>query len=503
MDNFGKEKSYGQILKSTTLVGGSQVVNILLGILRTKVMALLLGLDGIGLIGLYNAVTGMAGTITGLGIGSSGVRQIAEAVGSGDEKKIARTIITVRRTALILGMLGMLLTALLCKPLSQITFGNVDHAIAIALLSVTLFLGAVSSGQTALIQGMRRIADLAKLSVLGAFLGTLFSISMVFYWGKEGIVPSIVAVSTMSILTSWWFARKIPIVMLPLSWRETKSEARGLVTLGFFFMASSLMSSATNYFVRVLVVQQIGMDGVGLYQAAYTLSELYIGFVLNAMAMDFYPRLTVVAENNKACNRMVNEQTGIGLLVAAPGIVATLTFASLIMELFYSHKFIPAYNVLRWQILGMLLRVVSWPLGFIIMAKGKGKIFLWTEAVAHSTHVVLIWFGLHLFGLEGTGIAFFTLYVIYTVMILSVVQRLSGFTWSSVNLLHGITLIAFIGIAFLLPFMMSQNVALVFGSILTFVVTAYCLRALYMLVGLELLTGIIKKIRALLGWKRN
>jgi enterobacterial common antigen flippase len=493
------KKSYGQILKSTALVGGSQVVNILLGIFRTKVMALLLGSDGIGLIGLYNAVTGLAGIITGLGIGSSGVRQIAEAAGSGDDKKVARTILTVRRTALILGVLGMLLTALLCKPLSQITFGNSDHAIAIALLSVTLLFGAVSNGQTALIQGMRRIADLARLSVLGAFLGTLLSLPMIFYWGKGGIVPSIVAVSAISVFTSWWFARKIPIVMIPLSWREAKAEARGLVTLGLVFMASNLMSSATNYVVCVLVLQQIGLDGVGLYQAAYTLSALYIGFVLNAMGMDFYPRLTVAAENNTACNRMVNEQTEIGLLVAAPGIIATLTFASLIMELFYSEQFIPAYNVLRWQIMGMFLRVVSWPLGFITMAKGKGKVFFWTEAVAHTTHVALIWLGIYLFGLEGTGIAFFGLYVFYTAMIISVVRRLSGFSWSTANLRHGLILFACILVAFFLPRMMSQNVALAFGAILTLTVSAYCLRALYVLMGPEWLKGIIKRVRTRLG----
>jgi enterobacterial common antigen flippase len=497
-----EKKSYGQILKSTGLVGGSQVVNILIGIIRTKVMAVLLGLDGIGLLGLYNAVASMLGTITCLGIGSSGVRQIAEATGFGDDKKVARTILTVRRTALLLGVLGMFFTALLCKPISKITFGDSDHSIAIALLSVTLFLGAVSNGQTALIQGMRRIADLAKLSVLGAFLGTLFSIPMVFFWGNAGIVPSIVAVSAMSVLTSWWFARKIPIVMIAMSWREAKSEARGLVTLGLVFMASSLMSSATNYVVRVLVLQQIGMDGVGLYQAAYTLSALYIGFVLNAMGMDFYPRLTVVAENNTACNRMVNEQTEIGLLVAAPGIIATLSFASLIMELFYSQQFIPAYNVLRWQIVGMFLRVVAWPLGFIIMAKGKGKIFFFTEAVAHTTHVAFIWFGIYLFGLEGTGIAFFALYVFYTAMIISVVRRLSGFSWSSANLLHSLIVIACTCMAFFLPRMMSQNGALAFGAILTLAVTAYCFRALYLLMGPEWLTSIIKRVRARLGWVR-
>jgi PST family polysaccharide transporter len=503
MNDSEEKQSYGQILKSTTLVGGSQVVSVLLGIFRTKVMALLLGPNGIGLVGLFGAVTGMMATATSLGIGSSGVRQIAEAAGTGDEKKISRTILSLRRTAVMLGLLGTLVTIGLCRPLSQLTFGNADHATAIAFLSVTIFFGAVSNGQVALVQGMRRIADLARLSVLGALLGTLFSIPMVYFYGEAGIVPFIVAVSFMSILTSWWFARKVPLAKIEVSLRETGAEARGLVSLGLVFMASGLMSTGAIYLVRVLVLQQIGLEAVGLYQAAYTLSTLYIGFVLSAMGMDFYPRLTAVAQDNLACNRMVNEQTVVGLLVATPGILATLTFAPLIMQLFYSPRFILAYSVLRWQVLGVFLRVVSWPLGYVIVAKGKGKIFFWTELAANATHVGFIWFGLYFFGLEGTGIAFFVLYIFYTVMIFAVVRRISGFNWSAANLRHGLTISVCIGLAFLFPRLIPQNCALTLGAILTMAMAAYCLRALYLLMGPGWLTSFGGKVRAHLSWLKT
>jgi|GEM_PF-3077713 len=266
--------SYGQILKSTTLVGGSQVINILLGIVRTKFMAVLLGPEGIGLAGLYQAATGLVGTLTGLGVGSSGVRQIAEAAGTGDETAIARTIVTLRRIALILGVIGMLVTIVLCRPLSRATFGNGDQAPAIALLSLTLLFGSISGGQTALIQGLRRIRDLASLSVLGAFFGTLLGIPIIYLWGRNGIVPMLIAVSATGILTSWWYARKIPLRRVRIGWRETFAEGRGLLKLGLVFMASSLMTSPVMYLIRVIIVRDLGLDGAGLYQAANTLSNL-------------------------------------------------------------------------------------------------------------------------------------------------------------------------------------------------------------------------------------
>ncbi|MDH7599254.1 MAG: O-antigen translocase [Sedimentisphaerales bacterium] len=500
MNERPSEGSYGQILKSTTLVGGSQVINILIGIVRTKFMAVLLGPAGVGLMGMYQAATGIVGTVTGLGISSSGVRQIAEAAGSGDETRIARTIYTLRRISLLLGVFGMLVTMTLSPYLSRVTFGTEEHAWAIAVLGVTLFLGSVSGGQAALVQGMRRIADLASMSVLGALLGTVLSVPIIYFWGESGIVPSLLAVSAMIILPSWWYARKVKVRKVSLCLADMIGEARGLLSLGLAFMASSVMGAAVLYLTRVLVVRKLGMESVGLYQAATTLSTMYIGVILNAMGMDFYPRLTAVANDNVTVNRLVNEQTEVGLLLATPGLLATLAVAPYVIHLFYSAQFVPAYQVLRWQILGIFLRVVAWPIGFVLLAKGKGRVFFWTELVWNLVHVGFIWLGLRLFGLIGTGIAFFVLYVTYTAGIFAVVNRISGFRWSAANIRIGLSLMAVIGSAFLLPYLLPEGFALMVNAVLTIGVTAWCLREVYALVGPAWFTDFVSKLKDRIGF---
>ena len=491
--------SYGQILKSTTLVGGSQVINILLGIVRTKFLAVLLGPGGFGLMGMYGALLGTVGTFAGMGIGSSGVRQIAEAAGTGDGQKIARTIITLRRTVIVTGLLGMLLTIIFCVPLSKLTFGTDKYAIPIAVLSVTLLLGSISGGQTALIQGLRRIADIARLSVLGAFFGTVLSIPMIYLWGKEGIVPFLITVSAMTILTSWWYARKISVVKVTLGLKETLQEAKGLLSLGLVFMATGLMTAAVMYLIRIIIIRKLGMDSVGLYQSAATLSSLYIGVILGAMGMDFYPRLTALAKDNEKCNQLVNEQTAVGLLVAVPGILATLTFAPLVIHVFYAASFIPAYDILRWQILGVFLRVMSWPMGFTLLAQGKGTLYFWTELSANAVHLLFVLVGITYFGLKGTGIAFFGLYVFYTLMMFAVVSNITGFRWSAVNL-NIITVFSFfIAAVFLMPIFLPKNLALAINSAIILGVSAYCLRKIYHLVGPQWFIDFFNKLKNSMG----
>src|SRR5215471_6733544 len=83
-----EKHTYGQILKSSVLIGGSSVLNIGIGIVRTKAMAVLLGPAGFGLMSLYGSIADLAVSIASMGVNSSGVRQIAEAAASSDDKRI-------------------------------------------------------------------------------------------------------------------------------------------------------------------------------------------------------------------------------------------------------------------------------------------------------------------------------------------------------------------------------------------------------------------------------
>ncbi len=459
------------------------MINILLGIVRTKILAVLLGPSGVGVIGLYNSITGLVGTFAGMGIASSGVRQIAEAAGTGDGDRIARTTITLRRVAIILGAAGAFALVACAYPLSRFTFGNASHAWALAFLSVTIFFGAVSGGQSALIQGMRRVSHLAALSILGALFGTLFSIPFVFFLGQQGIVPFLIATSAASIWTSWWFARKIQVPRTEMIWKETWREARDLLQLGLVFMATGVMTAGTMYAVQVIVVRSLGLDAAGLFQAAATLSTMYIGVILTAMGADFYPRLTAVASDNITVNRIVNEQTEVGLLLALPGILFTLAFAPLILQIFYSAKFLPACDVLHYYILGIFLRVICWPLGFIILAKGKGMLFFWTETIANGLHIGLAWWGVLFFGLAGAGIAFFIMYVLYATMMVVVARWLSRFAWTGKNGRHMLYALPLVVLMFLASKSVTESWSMFLGSLLTVITTFYSLKSLHGIVG--------------------
>ena len=192
--------------------------------------------------------------------------------------------------------------------------------------------------------------------------------------------------------------------------------------------------------VRILVLRRVGLEGAGLYQAAWTLGGLYVGIILQAMGADFFPRLTASADNHATCNRLVNEQTRIGLLLATPGVIATLTYAPIVITAFYSSRFAAASEMPRWTCLGVALQVVTWPMGFIAVAKGKQALFFLSELAYSVVALGLAWACVHAFGLTGAGIAFFGSYIFHTVLTYPIARLLSGFRWSNENRMTGLVL---------------------------------------------------------------
>jgi antigen flippase len=481
----GTKGSYGQILKSSALVGGSSALNIAIGIVRTKAMAMLLGPAGFGLFGLYGSIANLTQSIAGMGINSSGVRQIAEAVGTGDKTRIAQTAAVLRRTSIVLGLLGAALLLVFSRQVSRLTFGETERAASVSLLSMTVFFSLVSAGQGALIQGMRRIADLAKMSVLSALFGVCASIPLVYFFREKGVVPSLVSVAAMTILTSWWYSRKIEVETPTITLSQIRQEASELMKLGAAFMASGFMTIGVAYVVRIIILRRIGFEAMGLYQSAWTMGGLYVGFILGAMGADFYPRLTAHAKDNLECNRLVNEQAQIGLLLAGPGVLATLTFAPLVIALFYSAKFGAAVGVLRWICLGVTLQVITWPMGFIILAKGKSGIFFYAELAWTIVAITLALVCLTSFGLNGAGIAFFGSYIFHGFLIYPIVRALSGFRWSTANKRTGLLFLSLIAIVFcsfyLLPFLLAASL----GMSMVVLSAAYSIRILSKLIPLH------------------
>jgi PST family polysaccharide transporter len=342
--------SHKQILRATSIVGGAQVISIFIRVAQTKIIAVLLGPAGVGIVGLYQSTIEIVKSATGLGLDFSAVRDVAEAAGSGDQQRIGRTITILRRWVWVTGLLGAALLLLFREQFSLYAFKATDHAYEFVMLAVVPLFTALSGGQMAMLRGIRRIGDMARASVLGATAGFCLSVPLYWLMGVKGIVPALILSALAELGLSWNFAKRVKVTPVDVSLNETVTGGARMIQLGLFTVITGVAMTGTMYLVRIFIASQMGVDGVGQFQAAWNLSATYVALILGAMAADYYPRLSAVNSDNHQVCKQVNEQTEITLLLAGPLIVMMICFMDVVVSLFYSAKFEESINILLWQI---------------------------------------------------------------------------------------------------------------------------------------------------------
>ena len=207
-----------------------------------------------------------------------------------------------------------------------------------------------------------------------------------------------------------------------------------MVRLGIVFMIGALVTIGTLLLVRSRITQELGLDAAGHFAAAWSITMIYVGFLLQAMGADYFPRLTEVIRDRSAATRLMNDQTQLALALGGPILLVLIGCAPWVIRLLYSPAFDPAVTILQWQTVGNIFKLASWALAFAFVAAARSRLFLATEILFNIVFLPLIWVGLGAFGLEIVGYAFLVSYMIYFVVVSLFARRLHGFRWQPLSL---------------------------------------------------------------------
>ncbi len=406
---MNKNQESKAALKSTGIVGGGQIINILIGLIRTKVVAIILGPTGVGIVGLLTTASDMVRNITTIGIPFSGVRDISIASASETDKEVSKVVSFFLKWMFYLSLLGSFTMIVLCVPLSNFMFGSDSYSSWIGILSISVFFTSLSSGYASVMQGRRAITLMVKSGIVSNLISAILTIILYIFLKKDAIVTALVTSAIVNFTVLYFYYKKLqipkfsPRVTLTNTWPEAKT----MISIGFFTIVVSVFDQIMSLGLRSFISDKAGVEGVGLFTAATTIATTYLAIVLNSLGSDYYPRLAAINKDDNALNVAVNTQLQIVLLLAVPFIVGMICFGDLVIKILYSKDFIMANEVLKWQILGDFFKIISWPCGYVFLAKGFGKLYVGFSITYTLVYVAIIYFGWGSLGFFGIGISFF------------------------------------------------------------------------------------------------
>jgi O-antigen/teichoic acid export membrane protein len=412
---LSQQKTYSSVLKNTSIFGGVQVFTIIIGALREKVVATLLGPIGIGIIGILTSLISLVSSLISFGVPTSSVKYIAEKKGSK-----STIIFIVRRIVLVTAILGLLTTILFSKNICFLIFGNHESSniYSIMITGFAILFFGLENGELSILQATRKIKEIAKARIYSSLIGLFFSLPIYYIWRIDGIAYSLVLIYLINCLVIFYYSDNYKFNQKKLKFKEFITESKGIITLGFFITLSAIIMSLVNFITKSYVLSIGSIIDLGYYETGNKLVNGYISLVFVAMAKDYFPRISAVNKNNTKIEELANTQIDIALLFIFPIIVFFSVSAEFILSVLYSSDFIIVKSYIIIAVFGLIFKLVSWTLSYIILAKGESLIFFLYEIFGGFILLISNYLGFKYYGLQGLGAAFLIYNILYCIILL-------------------------------------------------------------------------------------
>lgn len=399
-----QQQSYKHILKYTSVFGTVQGLNVLVGMVRNKLVAVILGPGGMGLLSLFNSTLKLLGDSTNMGIPTSGVKTIADAYEQGNSQHVADSVCLIRTWSALVALLGMLVCIIAAPLMDTFSFSWGSHTLHFLLLSPTVALMAVTGGEMAVLKAVRQLGALARISVYNVLAVLVVTVPLYYAFDQSAIVPSLfLAALIQAVLTLWRSCRLYPYRLC--FGRTFLMRGGSMLRLGLSFVIVGMMGSGMEFAIRSFLNVCGSLETVGLYNAGYMMAMTLGGVVFSAMETDYYPRLSAIPSSGKALNDCVNRQIEVSLLVIAPLLVGMMFGLPVLLPLLYSGKFVAAIGMLQFTLVALFVRAIKLPIAYLPLGRGDSLSFMIMEGAYVLMALPLMYFCFMRWSLTGTGIA--------------------------------------------------------------------------------------------------
>lgn len=474
-------------MRGMTALGGVQVLQILVNLVRGKFVALLLGPEGMGISQLLTSSTTTLRQFASCGLPLSIVREVA-ATRNTDATDAAPTglptdvvVAIARRTVRWVALAAMVLCAAGSALLSRLTFANDLYTWSFVALSVMMLFSVLGDGEMAVLQGLHQVKRLSRASLVGATVGLVAGVPLYYFFGYGGIVPAMILLS----VAMWAFYRYNSRRATSerscgaISRKLRREVVRRMLSLGVVLMAGTVFTTLVSYLINMWVRAYGSVGDVGLFQAANTIAGQYVGVVFAAMSLDYLPRLSAAIADNRSMTEIVNRQFNVVGMLMAPLSIALILTAPLLIRVLTSEEFMEVVPLVRWMALGLFLRSMSYPMGYIAFAKGNKRLYFCLEgAFGCSVMLIVNCLCYWIWGLVGLGIAVVVVHAVDIAAYYIVNHRAYGFSVDFATLRFMALLFVLVLLAFLATLIPDHTIGYAAIALLLLVTSLLCYRAM-------------------------
>lgn len=374
------------LIKASLVSAIGAGIKLLSGLALIKIVAMLLGPTGLGLMGQFMSLTNILILVAGGGISTGVIKYVAEY--KDDAPRLRSFLSSARGYSLAASAIILVAGVAGAPALARWMFKEPGYEYLVYLLSVSQFGIALNTFVLSVVGGHKDVVSSNVINTSGTVFGLLILAPLVYLWGNPGMLVGLAILPALPALVSAVLVRRKYPLALRSEWRIDRSDARRLFHFSLMLAVSAVTMPVAQMLMRSHLADQGGWEQVGYWQATLRLSDAYLLFINMVLAGYYMPKLSELGPGRAQLDYVIGAMKRLLPMVAACIAVIWLLRPWLITLLF-SDKFLPASELLTYQLLGDLFKIGAYIIGYVVVANA------WTRwSVIGDVTQALLFFGL-------------------------------------------------------------------------------------------------------------
>jgi len=413
------------LIKTSILSAISNVIKIITGFIIVKVVSVYIGPSGLALVGQMQNFVGIISNIASAGVNSGVVKYTAEYRDNENIKQKVWSSALKISTILILPIAISII--LFSNYISLILLKTNEYKFVFDLFAITLFFFVMNGLLTSILNGEGEIKKLTILNIASSLFGLLITLILVRKLNLYGALISSIVVQSIVFFITLMFVIKSKWFKLSMFFGKIDREYRNkLLKYSIMTLVSATMAPLSQIYLRNYIGVNIGWDAAGYWQGISRISDTYLMLITTTLSIYYLPKLSSIQDKTELRKEIIY-----GYKIIMPIVIAMAAgvyiFRDFIIKLIFTKDFLPMRELFLYQLIGDVIKITSWLLGYIMVAKAMTRLFVISEIIFVFSFVGLGVLFIKIFGLVGITIAFMVNYLLYLLFLYFILRGyLSG-----------------------------------------------------------------------------
>lgn len=413
------------LVKVSFLNGISTVIRMITGLISAKVVAVHILTPGVALLGQLNNFALIFQSISSGGINNGVTKYIAQNPKAENEYSIFIST-GVRITAFISSLCGLVLI-FGAGYFSRTILKDEQYKAVFYIFGLTIILYALNALLLAIVNGFREFKKYVTINITSSIAGLLFAITLTLSFDVFGSLIALVTYQSVVFIVTLSLVARAPWFKWSLLFGKFSKEAAiKLSKYSLMALISAIAVPMSQLMVRDILIKDSGsLHEAGLWSGMMNISNMYLMVVTTSLSVYYLPKLSGLKTDGE-----IRQEVGsvYKLLIPFLLVISTLIYLCrhIIISILFTDEFMPMQELFGFQMVGDILKMSTWVLGYILVAKAMAFTYIIVEIVSCSLFVLFTWIFVTQYNLGpiGATMAYASAFFCQLLIMISIFRKL-------------------------------------------------------------------------------